>query len=335
MGTRLRLARNLKGFPFPHRADAVQKKEILSVCGRALSALPSLHQPVCIALGELSELERQLLVERHCMSVDLAKSTVHTALVVDRDTHFACMINEEDHLRLQILQCDVSIRRTWALLNRLDDELEDAVDYAFSSNWGYLTACPTNLGTGLRASVMMHLPGLVLSGLIPVTVRALSEMGVVMRGLFGEQSKSIGHVFQMSNYCTLGEDEESVLTRLESVVDIVIDKERRARSRLLDNHVQLLDPIGRAYGVLCHGYSLTYEEALNLLSFVRLGLSFGIFPRRVARVIEKLWLCVRPAHLQLTLDATLSDAEANVARAKYLRATMTKIPEPIFPKAQG
>ncbi len=331
LGIRVRLARNLQEFPFPNWANETQKKDVLSICQKAIKSLPSLKKPVYLSLSDLNELEKKLLLERHCISPELLESKQGTGIVIDKNKQFACMINEDDHLRLQILSPTTEFKRIWNFLDNLDSELEHCLEYAFSPEFGYLTACPTNLGTGMRASAMLHLPGLVLSETIKPTIRAFSEIGIAVRGLFGEQSKAIGNVFQVSNQSTLGDDEETLLTQLEKMVQTLIRKEIAIRNQLIKNDpAQLFDKISRAHGILRSSYSISHEEALTLLSFIRLGLDLGCFPQSYAKEIENLWLYVRPAHLQLTLDTIVSGESENIVRADFLRKRMSKFVDPVF-----
>lgn len=331
IGIRVRLARNLEEFPFPNRANSAQKRDVLGLCEKAVNRLTRLKNPICMPLDSLNELEKKLLLEAHCVSPELIQSNEGTGVVLDTSKRFAFMINEEDHLRLQVLSKQNHFRQAWQWLDRLDSELEGYLDYAFSPEWGYLTACPTNLGTGMRASAMLHLPGLVLSDQMKPVVRALAEMGMTVRGLFGEQSKAVGNIFQVSNQSSLGNDEESLLIQIERVVNKLMEKELYMRKRLFtDDRVQLLDKIGRALGLLRNSYSISTEEAISLISFIRLGIDLGCFPKKKAKFVQALWAQVQSAHLQLKLNTILSSNDENGARAEFLRKTMSKFPDPNY-----
>jgi protein arginine kinase len=248
--TRIRLARNLAGNPFPGWAKDAQRGLILETCREAVGAVPQMKKSLNATLDELSDLEKQILVERHLISRELSGAKTGAGVVISKDQAFSIMINEEDHLRIQTLRAGFQLKKTWNAINELDSALEEKLDYAFSSDLGYLTACPTNLGTGMRASAMMHLPALVISGQMEKVVRAVNQLGMVVRGLFGEGSDASGSIFQISNQTTLGESEEDIIKRLGSVLNSIVEHEINARARLIENDAaKLHDKIGRAYGI--------------------------------------------------------------------------------------
>ncbi|MDR1665822.1 MAG: ATP--guanido phosphotransferase [Puniceicoccales bacterium] len=331
LSMRVRLARNLQKFPFPNWANDRQRTSIFEICREVVKGLPCLKSPVVLPMSELNEFERRLLLERHCVSPELVQGKPGAGMVVDPDQSFVCMINEEDHLRLQILSLPGLSRQAHRMLNTVDEELESSLSYAFSPEWGYLTACPTNLGLGMRVSAMLHLPGLVLSESMKSVVRALSEMDTTVRGLFGEQSKAAGNVFQVSNSYALGSDEKGLLDRFEKIVKSLVEKEQKMRARLLEKDQNaLFDRIVRSYGTLSNSYTVSCEEALTLLSLVRLGIDLGFFPKTCRRRVEALWVQVRPAHLQWVSNTLTTENTENVLRAEFLRKKMSGIPAPIF-----
>ncbi|MEM8868017.1 MAG: ATP--guanido phosphotransferase, partial [Verrucomicrobiota bacterium] len=247
LSTRIRLARNVVGRPFPDRANTTQRRDVLSTCSEQLSELPQMKNGLFLDVQSLSDLEKQVLVERHLISRELCEGANGRGVLINRDQTCSIMINEEDHLRIQYLKSGFNLKSIWKQINALDTKLEEVLDYAYSEEFGYLTACPTNLGTGLRASVMMHLPGLVISEQMDRVIRAVSQLGITVRGLFGEGSDATGHVFQISNQQTLGETEEEILERLGSVLKTTIDHEINARYKYLEEQrPQFLDKIGRA-----------------------------------------------------------------------------------------
>jgi len=231
--TRIRLARNLAATPFPGWAKAAKRGEILAICREALAAAAPMKRSVSVSVDELTDLEKQILVERHLISRELSGAKAGSGVVISKDQSFSVMINEEDHLRIQVLRSGFQLKKAWSTINELDTAIEDRIDYAFSSKLGYLTACPTNLGTGMRASAMMHLPALVIGNQMEKVVRAVNQLGMVVRGLFGEGSDASGSIFQISNQTTLGESEDEIIKRLGSVLTSIIEHELNARQKLI------------------------------------------------------------------------------------------------------
>ena len=279
LSTRVRLARNLVDTPFPGRASKSQRSDVLTKCVDRIAELPQMKQGLFFDTAELSELEKQVLVERHLISRELCEAESGSGVFINKDQTCSVMINEEDHLRIQFMKTGFNLRSVWKQIDRFDSSLEDGLDVAFSQEFGYLTACPTNLGTALRASVMMHLPGLVISEHMDKVIRAVNQLGITVRGLFGEGSDATGHVFQISNQQTLGESEEEIMSRLGSVFKTIIDHEINARFKYLEqNRARLLDQVGRAFGTLQNAHVLNSNEAMNLLSLVRLAVDFEMLP---------------------------------------------------------
>ena len=231
--TRIRLARNLAGHPFPGWAKPAQREKVLEACTEAVTATTSMKRVLSVGVDDLGELEKRILVERHLISRELSGSKQGSGVVISKDQAFSVMINEEDHLRIQMLRAGFQLKKTWSAINDMDSALEDSLDFAFSSTLGYLTACPTNLGTGMRASAMMHLPAMVIANQMEKVVRAVNQLGMVVRGLFGEGSDASGSIFQISNQTTLGESEEEILKSLSGVLQSIIEHELNARARLL------------------------------------------------------------------------------------------------------
>jgi protein arginine kinase len=246
------------------------------------------------------------------------------------------MVNEEDHLRIQVLRAGFQLKKAWNAINDFDSALEAKLDYAFSPRWGYLTACPTNLGTGMRASAMMHLPALVISGQMEKIVRAVNQLGMVVRGLFGEGSDASGSIFQISNQTTLGEPEEEIIKRLQSVLQSIIEHELNARQKLLEaDSRKLFDKIGRAYGILQHSHVLSSAEAMNLLSLLRLGIDLQVFPEVSRPVIDRLFIEAQPGHVQHAVQHDLEAGERDGMRATRLRAEFARFPAPATPPPSG
>lgn len=329
--TRIRLARNLAGQPFPGWAKPAQRTAIFDSCGEAVSALSQMKRSVSVAVGELDELEKQILVERHLISRELSGAKAGAGVVINREQTFAVMINEEDHLRIQTLRAGFQLKKAWNAINELDTALEDHLDYAFSPTLGYLTACPTNLGTAMRASAMMHLPALVISSQMEKVVRAVNQLGMVVRGLFGEGSDASGSIFQISNQTTLGESEEDIIKRLSTVLNSIIEHELNAREKLLEaDPNKLHDKIGRAYGILQNSHLLTSNEAMNLLSLIRLGIDLGAFPDAVRSTVDRLLIEAQPGHIQHLAKLNLEAAARDTARAGRLREEFAKMTPPNF-----
>jgi protein arginine kinase len=329
--TRVRLARNLAGRPFPGWARPAQRAEVLQLCRDALVEAAAMKRSVNVAVHELTDLEKQILVERHLISRELSGSEAGSGVVINRDQTVSVMINEEDHLRIQVLRSGLQLKKAWNAIDDLDTALEQRLDFAFSPTLGYLTACPTNLGTGLRASAMMHLPALVIGGQMEKVVRAVNQLGMVVRGLFGEGSDASGSIFQISNQTTLGESEEEIIKRLQSVLQSIVEHELNARGKLLEADAgKVFDKIGRAYGILQNGHVLSSGEAMNLLSLVRLGVDLGAFPDTHRPVIDRLFIEAQPGHLQHAQQGPLEAGQRDLLRAARLRSEFANLARPDF-----
>jgi protein arginine kinase len=329
--TRVRLARNLAGFSFPGWAKPAQREEIMAACRTALLAIPQMRRGLSVAIPELSELEKQILVERHLISRELSGAKGGAGVVISKDQAFSVMLNEEDHLRIQVLRSGFNLKKAWSTINDLDSALEDHLDFAFSPTLGYLTACPTNLGTGMRGSAMMHLPALVISSQMEKVVRAVNQLGMVVRGLFGEGSDASGSIFQISNQTTLGESEDDIIKRLSSVLQSIVEHELNAREKLLEADAgKLLDKIGRAYGILQNSHLLSSSEAMNLLSLIRLGVDLGAFPDSNRSIIDRLFIEAQPGHLQHAQKGEFEPGQRDVLRAARLRSEFANFIRPDF-----
>lgn len=333
ISTRVRLARNLHGQPFPGWAKSTQRRAILSECEQAISSLSQMQQGAVLEIENLSDLEKQVLVERHLISRELSAHGSGSGVVVSQDQSAAIMINEEDHLRIQVLRSGYHFDDIWDSIDEIDTSLEDHLNYAFSEQLGYLTACPTNVGTGLRASVMMHLPGLVLAGQMEKVVRAVNQLGMVVRGLFGEGSDASGSLFQISNQQTLGESEQEIIRRLKGIIDTIKEQEINARLRLIENEPEkLADKIGRAYGIIQHGHVLSSSEAMNFLSLIRLAVDLNILPSEQRAQVDRLFLECQPGHIQFAARENIDSEGRDVARARMLREETGAMPPLNFDK---
>ena len=334
--TRVRLARNLAGKPFPGWAKAPQREEIFEGCRAAVAATAPMKRGLDIGIGELSDLEKQILVERHLISRELSGAKSGAGVIISKDQSVSVMVNEEDHLRIQVLRSGFQLKKAWNAIDELDTALEEHLDYAFSPTLGYLTACPTNLGTAMRASSMMHLPALVISNQMEKVVRAVNQLGMVVRGLFGEGSDASGSIFQISNQTTLGESEEQIIKRLTSVLQSIIEHELNAREKLLEADAgKLFDKIGRAYGILQNSHVLTSSEAMNLLSLLRLGIDLGVFPDAQRCVIDRLFIEAQPGHLQHVQKGEFEPGQRDLLRAARLRSEFANFIRPDFNFTNG
>jgi protein arginine kinase len=327
LSTRIRLARNIDPYPFPGWAKPAQRLVLQDQLLEAVGAAPGMHQALKLDLAQLSELEKLILVERHLISRELSEAEAGTGVVVSLDQSIAVMINEEDHLRLQAVASGFNLKSTWEAINALDTALEEKLDFAFSPELGYLTACPTNLGTGLRASAMLHLPGLVIQDHIEKVVRMVNQLGMAVRGHLGEGSEATGSFFQISNQQTLGESEETILQRLRQILRAIIEQEQNARLRILEEKPhKLFDKIGRAYGILQNGHLLSSEEAMNLLSLMRLAVDLGILPEGHRGRVDRQIMEIQPGHVQYRAQAASDPRERDRQRASHMRAEYATVP---------
>ena len=323
MSSRIRLARNLVSLPFPQWADHLQRATVMDHLKKAAKAASSLKDSFVVEMGDLSELDRLFLVERHLISREFAQQPEERAVVVSHREVVSLMINEEDHLRLQVLQSGLNLKEAWVVATKVEAELEVRLTYAFLPEWGYLTACPTNVGTGMRASCMLHLPCLVMTKQINRVLHAITKLGLTARGLYGEGTEATGNFFQLSNQMSLGVSEEEILDNLERLIKQVVEQEEAARKALLNqNRKGLEDRIWRAQGTLKSTPLITSNETVELLSLVRLGVDMEIIPTIDRGLVNQLFVQMQPAHLQKLEGRILSASERDARRAKLLRETL-------------
>jgi len=283
----------------------------------------------------LGPLDKQILVERHLISREHAAKSSGSGLVLNKEESLCVMINEEDHLRMQALRPGLQLRQAWMAIDQVDSELERKLDYAFSPELGYLTACPTNLGTGIRVSAMLHLPGMVLAEQITQIISSVNKLGLAVRGLYGEGTEALGNVFQVSNQMTLGEVEPDIVERLNKVLMQIIEHEENARAVLLEKKPKIVyNHIGRAYGILANAHSITSKETMNLLSLMRLGVDLGEFPAGERALIDELFVITQPAHMQKQYTEKLVAEERDLLRADMLRDRLRLVSRP-NPKSPG
>lgn len=325
--SRVRLARNLRSFPFPHLQQEQEGQALLQQLQDFLtlgSSRGHADHLNLFPLSQLDALDRQVLVEKHLISPDLAKSQNPGAGVVVRDDEaISIMVNEEDHLRIQCLLPGFQLEECWRLASRLDDLLEARLEYAFDQHRGYLTACPTNVGTGLRASVMVHLPGLVLTQQIGSVLAAIAQVGLVVRGLYGEGTEAVGNIFQISNQITLGQTEEEIIQNLSAIIKQISEQERTCRKALQQNSgIALEDRLYRSLGILTNARLLSTQEAMRLLSDVRLGVDLKAIPELTVQTLNELLVLVQPAMIQRFTDEKLTEASRDQKRAEIVRARL-------------
>ncbi len=320
MSSRVRLARNLADFPFSHWAAKKQQKETMDLLSEAAQSMEFLKNGLLVPMAEVDDVDKQFLLERHLISREHIVHPEYKAVMIGDKEVVSVMINEEDHLRVQVMQSGFNLQECWRIANRLDDSLHKRLKFAFSDEWGYLTACPTNAGTGLRASVMLHLPSLVMTKQITRVLQAITKLGMTARGLYGEGTEAEGNFFQISNQTTLGTAEEDVIDNLERIIRQVIGHEENARKTLMKQNRDLLqDKIWRSSGTLKSAHIINTKETLTLLSMVRLGVDMGLLADIDRRAVNELFILTQPAHLQKIEGKVLSSSQRDVKRANLIR----------------
>ncbi|MEN1968907.1 protein arginine kinase [Lentibacillus sp. N15] len=322
LSSRIRLARNFAKFPFPLAAGQEELENILQFFQQeyAHQSFQDYQDLEFIPISELSRTEKRVLVEKHLISPHLAEHAEAAAVVISKNEQVSVMVNEEDHIRIQLyfpgLQLDKALEKAF----QFDDWLEEKISYAFDESKGYLTSCPTNVGTGMRASVMMHLPSLALTRQINRMIPAINQLGLVVRGIYGEGSEAIGNIFQISNQITLGKSEQDIVEDLQSVVTQLIELERKARTRILEqSSTHLEDRIYRSYGVLKYSRIIESKEAASCLSNVRLGIDLGIIENISQTILNELMILTQPGFLQQYAKRNLTANERDVLRASLIR----------------
>ncbi len=323
MSSRIRLARNLEKFPFATRATKASQAEVLRIVREGLAKSATLRKSIVFEMGALDEVDRQFLVERHLVSREHIVRPDHKAVVIGQGEAISIMVNEEDHLRIQVMQSGLNLPDAWSLIDTLDDELSESIPYAYTTDWGYLTCCPTNTGTGMRASVMAHLPSLVITKQINKVLHTITKLGMTARGLYGEGTEASGNFFQISNQVSLGRSEEEIMENIDRILKEVIHQEQAARESLMTNsRTQLEDRIWRAFGILKHAKTMSSNEALDLLSAVRLGVDLGLMNGLSRTTVNELFIFSQPAHLQKLEGKPLNAKERDTKRAELIRSRL-------------
>jgi len=325
ISSRVRLARNLAAYPFINRASDQDRAQIEASLKECVFGIQEAGELLYVDVEELDGVDRQFLVERQLISREHAESEGARAVAIDGREKFSLMINEEDHLRIQVMQSGLDLDGAWGRVNDIDDLVEQKVTYAFHERLGYLTACPTNVGTGMRVSVMLHLPALVITRQIDRVFRSLQKISLAVRGLYGEGSQAMGDFYQISNQITLGRSEYDLIKQVAEVVPKIIDYERRARDFLIqESHENLHDRVSRAYGILRTAQTISSEETMHLLSSVRMGVNLGLIEDLEIPTVNELFIQTQPAHLQKLSGAQLDTADRNIERARFLRRHLNK-----------
>jgi len=320
ISSRIRLARNLEKIPFPHWANKKQGEEVLKAIEQAAAGIDYLKKSSVFELDKLDSIDKQFLIERHLMSTEHAQKTDHKAVIIDDEEIISIMVNEEDHIRMQVMQSGLNLFEAWNMMNIIDDGFAKDLPFAFLPDCGYLTACPTNTGTGMRGSVMLHLPALVMTRQINRVLAAISKLSFTTRGLYGEGTEAIGNFFQISNQVSLGHSETDILDNINGLIRQIIEQENQARNMLMSKSRSMLeDRISRSFGILKSARIISSQETTELLSAVRLGCDVGIIKEIDRSTINELFIITQPAHLQKLEKKKLSSQERDVKRAEIIR----------------
>ncbi|MFC1704380.1 protein arginine kinase [Candidatus Omnitrophota bacterium] len=320
ISSRVRLARNIDRSPFPNRADKKQNETNLTKIKSAISKINLLKKSALFNVSELDNVDKQFLIERHLMSHEHALAGDGKALVVTEEEIISVMVNEEDHLRIQVMRSGFDLNEAWNIIDKLDNELAKLMNFAFLPDWGYLTACPTNAGTGMRGSVMLHLPALVMTKQINKVLAAIAKLSFTTRGLYGEGTQALGNFFQISNQVSLGHEESEIIENLKGLIRQIIEQEEQARTSLLGQQRPILeDKIRRAHGTLRNAYIISSQETIELLSMVRLGTDLGIIADINSSLINELFIITQPSHLQKLEGRKLNSSERDIKRASLIR----------------
>lgn len=318
--SRIRLARNLKNYKFPVKMTAEESENMISEVNNAINRV-NLNYKLTY-MKDLNNLEKSAFVEKHLISPSLAEKD-SAAFLLSEDNKVSIMLNEEDHIRIQVLNPGLSLKECWDLSNKIDDVIEETVDYAFDNELGYVTSCPTNIGTGMRASVMVHLPALSITNQIEKLLYGVSQLGVAVRGVYGEGTKSLGHLYQISNQGTLGAHEETLIEKITQIVNQIIEKEVRVREHLKTNNFdEIEDEVYRAYGILTNAKRMTTEEAMKLLSLLKLGKEMEIIKLSNDMDIYRLMTRIQPSNIVINTENNTNPKERDKKRADILRSEL-------------
>jgi len=325
ISSRIRLARNLAEFPFISRATQHDRTEIENTLRDRVLEVQESGELEYVNVNDLKVIDRQFLVERQLISREHAESEGARGVAIARNEQVSLMINEEDHLRIQVMHSGLDLQSAWEQIDQIDSLLAQKVNFAYHPKLGFLTACPTNVGTGLRVSVMLHLPALVITRQIDKVFRSLQKISLAVRGLYGEGSQAMGDFYQISNQITLGKKENDLVKQVGDIVPKLIEYERKARDFLVrESHENLHDKVARAYGILRTAQTISSEETMHLLSSVRMGVNLGLIEDLQIPLLNELFIHTQPAHLQKLRGVELDTADRNIERARYLRRHLNK-----------
>lgn len=326
ISSRIRVARNLRNYPFPIAADGVCRASVIDTVREAVDAATLFDPGFTFTVPDLSETEKQVLLERRLVSYDFITASEGTALFLLADESMSMMVNEEDHIRIQAMRPGFDLDNCKLKVFAAERALDKHLPFAFDQKYGYLTSCPTNVGTGMRVSVMLHLPALVMTDQIAAIERSAAKLGLTVRGFMGEGSENMGNLFQISNQSTLGESEDKIVDRLETVIRQVIAHEQTLRQRMReDRGPYLMNQIGRALGVLKHAYILSTKEAIGALSSLRLGVDLGILDTAPLAMINDMFMNAHPAHLQQLSKEPLTPEGRDIFRAELFRERLKEV----------
>ncbi len=320
LSSRIRLARNISEFPFPPAAGTDVREKLIDYVSAAFDKIPVLKNGSFYRSADIDPMNQKFLVERHLISPEFMRDGIGRGLYIDDQEKISVMVNEEDHLRLQVISSGMSLADCWEDANKVESDLAGIVEFDFNDTFGYLTSCPTNVGTGLRASILIHLPALVLTRKIDDVIGRISKVGLMVRGFYGEGTDVLGNLFQISNQTTLGRTEEEIIDSLAKVSSQILEYEKSAQETLMkDAPEQIEDKVWRSYGILNNARVLTSNEVMNLLSALRLGLSLELTDKITYKELNELMIMTQPAHLQKLVGREMGNTERDMIRANLVR----------------
>jgi len=325
LSSRIRFARNITDFKFPPSADTDTRDKIIEFVKKSFESAKLMDEGDFYLSSDINSLDQNFLVERHLISPEFMKGGTGRGVFIDSSENLSIMVNEEDHLRLQAISAGLSMNECWEMASDMDTRLAKKMEYAYDDKFGHLTSCPTNVGTGLRASILIHLPGLVLTREIDNVISRISKVGLVVRGFYGEGTDVLGNLFQISNQTTLGRSEDEIIDSLAKVTQQIIEYEMKAQETLMqDAAEQIEDKVWRSYGILRHARVLNSGEVMNLLSALRLGVSLKLFDKVSLEKINELLIITQPAHLQKYYNREMDNNERDMVRAGLVRERLNK-----------
>ncbi len=322
ISTRIRLARNLDGLPFPHKMSEIHARKVIDGVSKAVDGMDRFSR---FDMEKLQPLDKSILLEKHLISPDLAESCPYGSVLISSDENVSIMVNEEDHIREQVIMSGLSLDQAYDRVNKIDDTLAKNLKFAYSRQFGYLTACATNLGTGMRASVMMFLPALTIQKRLEAAINDVSRLNMTVRGVYGEGSKADGYLYQISNQHTLGLKESEIIDSVRSAINHIGEAERAARQLLKSNEPELKDNIYRAWGIATNAYSMATDEAMRLLAMIKLGEYYGYINIADDNAFQKLITHIQPANMQFIGGKTMDPDERDILRARYIASNLTSI----------